>query len=112
VGIEGDYFEARNCEVACSCVFPSAPTYGECTVFLAYHIDKGKFDGTRLEGLNAALAAYALGHMLKVKWKLALYLDSAANKAQADALGRIFGGKAGGAPAASTTGCPLGRSAS
>jgi hypothetical protein len=110
--LEGDYFEARNCEVACPCVFPSAPTYGECTVFLAYHIDKGKFDGTRLDGLNAALAAYALGHMLKVKWKLALYLDSAANKAQADALGRIFGGKAGGAPAASTTGCPLGRSAS
>ena len=37
--------------------------------------------------------------MQKVKWKAALYLDSAANKGQADALGQIFGGKQGGTPA-------------
>lgn len=97
--LKGDYFEACNCDVGCPCVFLSPPTDGDCTVFLAYHIDKGKFGDTRLDGLNAALAVYSPGHMMKVKWKVGLYLDSAASKAQADALGQIFGGKVGGAPA-------------
>ena len=97
--LKGDYFEACNCEVGCPCVFLSSPTSGECTVFLTYHIDKGRFGDTKLDGLNAAMAAYSPGHMMKVKWKVALYLDSAANKAQADALGQIFGGKVGGPPA-------------
>jgi hypothetical protein len=97
--LKGDYFEACNCEVGCPCVFLSPPTSGDCTVFLAYHIDKGKFGDTKLDGLNAALAVYSPGHMMKVKWKVGLYLDSAANKAQTEALGQIFGGKVGGAPA-------------
>jgi hypothetical protein len=80
-------------------VFLSSPTGGECTVFITYHIDKGKFGDTKLDGLNAALAVYSPGHMMKVKWKAALYIDSAASKAQAEAMGQIFGGKAGGAPA-------------
>ena len=30
--ISGTYFEACNCEIACPCVFLSAPTTGDCTV--------------------------------------------------------------------------------
>lgn len=97
--LSGDYFEACNCEVACPCVFLSPPTTGECFVLLAYHINSGKFGDTKLDGLNAALAAYSPGHMMKVKWKAALYLDSAASKSQAEAMGQIFGGNSGGAPA-------------
>jgi hypothetical protein len=97
--LKGDYFEACNCEVACPCIFLSPPTGNDCTVLLAWHVNKGKFDDTKLDGLNVALAAYSPGHMQKVKWKVALYLDAAANKAQADALGQIFGGKFGGHPA-------------
>jgi len=97
--LRGDYFEACNCDVACPCVFLSPPTDGDCTVLVAYHINRGKFGDTKLDGLNAALAVHSPGHMMKVKWKAALYLDSAASKAQAEALGLIFGGKSGGAPA-------------
>ena len=68
-------------------------------MLVAYHINRGKFGDTKLDGLNAALAVHSPGHMMKVKWKAALYLDSAASKAQAEALGLIFGGKSGGAPA-------------
>jgi hypothetical protein len=97
--LNGDYFEACNCEITCPCIFLSPPTGSDCTVLLAWHIDKGKFGDTKLNGLNVALAAYSPGHMQKVKWKAGLYLDSTANQSQADALGQIYGGKHGGTPA-------------
>jgi hypothetical protein len=94
--ISGSYFEACNCEVACPCVFLSPPTSGECTVLLAWHIDQGRFGQIDLEGLNAVLAAHSPGHMLEVKWKVALYVDQRANQSQQDALTQIFSGQAGG----------------
>ena len=96
--LSGNYFEACNCDVACPCVFLSAPTTGECTVLLAWHIDKGRSGNVPLDGLNVALAVYAPGPMTKVKWEVALYLDERATKAQQDALTGIFGGQAGGEP--------------
>jgi hypothetical protein len=94
--ISGSYFEACNCDLACPCVFLSPPTSGECTVLLAWHIDQGRFGEVNLDGFNTALAAYAPGHMLEVKWKVALYVDERANKGQQDALTQIFSGQAGG----------------
>jgi hypothetical protein len=97
--LKGDYFEACNCEVNCPCIFLSPPTGDDCTVLLAWHVNKGKFGDTKLDGLNVALAIYSPGHMQKVKWKAALYLDSSASKVQADVLAQIYGGKHGGNPA-------------
>ena len=94
--VSGTYFEACNCEAACPCVFLGPPTEGECTAVVAWHIDKGNFGNTKLDGLNVALAAHAPGHMLKTKWQVALYLDKSASPAQAEALGGIFSGQAGG----------------
>ena len=94
--IAGSYFETCNCELACPCVFLSPPTSGDCTVLLAWHIDQGRFGEVDLDGFNAALAAYAPGHMQEVKWKVALYVDERANKGQQDALTQIFSGQAGG----------------
>jgi hypothetical protein len=97
--ISGTYFETCNCEAACPCVFLSAPSAGECTVCIGWHIEKGNFGGVDLAGLNAALAVYSPGHMLEVPWKAALYLDSAASEVQSKALAQIFSGQAGGHPA-------------
>jgi hypothetical protein len=94
--VAGSYFEACNCDVACPCVFMSPPTSGECTVLLAWHIDEGRFGQTDLSGLNAALAADSPGHMMEVKWKVALYVDEKADPTQRDALTQIFSGQAGG----------------
>jgi len=94
--IAGSYFETCNCDLACPCVFLSPPTSGECTVLLAWHIDHGRFGEINLDGFNTALAAYAPGHMLEVKWKVALYVDDRADKGQQDALTEIFSGQAGG----------------
>ena len=94
--IAGSYFEACNCDLACPCVFLSPPTSGECTALLAWHIEQGRFGEVNLDGFNIALAAYAPGHMMEVKWKVALYVDERANKSQQDALTQIFSGQAGG----------------
>jgi hypothetical protein len=97
--LKGSYFEACNCDVACPCVFLSAPTDGECTALVAWHVDQGSFGDVKLDGLNVVLAVHSPGHMAQVKWKVALYLDERANEAQRGALTQIFAGKAGGHPA-------------
>ncbi|MBV9490431.1 MAG: DUF1326 domain-containing protein [Verrucomicrobia bacterium] len=94
--VAGSYFEACNCDVACPCVFTSPPTTGECTVVVAWHIDQGRFGDLELDGLNAVLAAHCPGHMLEVKWRVALYVDERANRDQQAALTQIFSGQAGG----------------
>lgn len=94
--VAGTYFEACNCEAACPCVFTSSPTDGDCKALIGWHIDRGTFSDTILDGLNAALFAYAPGHMLQTKWKVALYVDERADAQQMDALTKIFSGAAGG----------------
>lgn len=56
-----------------------------------------KFDSTPLDGLNVVAVFHTPGNMFTgPKWKAALYLDDSANKEQADALGKIYSGQAGG----------------
>lgn len=98
--LAGTYFEACNCAVACPCVFLSAPTTGECTLLIGWHIDQGHFGELRLDGLNIVLAVYAPGHMAQGNWKAALYLDERASQTHREALLQIFSGKAGGHPEA------------
>ncbi len=97
--LAGTYFETCNCEAACPCVFLSPPTEGDCTVLIAWHISRGKFDDSALDGLNVALAVHAPGTMVTTKWKAAVYVDDQASDAQQGALLKIFSGQAGGHPA-------------
>jgi hypothetical protein len=97
--LKGTYFESCNCDVACPCVFLSAPTDGECTVLIGWHIDEGNDEGNSLSGLNVALAVHSPGHMLTTQWKAAVYVDERASESQNGSLLKIFGGKAGGHPA-------------
>ena len=100
--ISGDYFENCSCAVVCPCLIsPSAqltskPTQGVCDVVLAFHIDKGRFGGTALDGLNVALAVHTPGAMADGKWSAAAYIDERADAKQTEALGAIFTGAAGG----------------
>ena len=94
--IKGTYVEACNCETVCPCIFFSPPTEGDCTVMLGWHIDQGEFDGTSLNGLNAALLVYSPGNMKDGNWKVALYVDERANEVQNEALMGIFSGQVGG----------------
>lgn len=100
LNVSGTYFESCNCYAPCSCVCLSAPSGGDCGVLLAWHIDQGALDDVTLDGLNAALFAYAPGHMMEGKWRVALYLDQRASEVQQQALGKVFSGQAGGPLAA------------
>lgn len=97
--LKGVYFETCNCDAACPCVFLSAPTDGECTVLVGWHIEEGRDGEVSLDGLNVALAVHAPGHMMETQWRAAAYVDNRASDAQQQSLLRIFGGQAGGHPA-------------
>lgn len=97
--LSGTYFETCNCDAACPCIFLSDPTEGECTALIGWHISDGEFEGLSLAGLNVGLAVYAGGNMATTDWTVALYLDDNADEHQANALGAIFSGGAGGHPA-------------
>lgn len=107
--VEGEYLENCNCTVLCPCIVgprseaggPLAePTEGHCDVPMVFQIAKGRYGGTVLDGLHAALAIYTPKAMGLGDWTFGLYLDEAGDAAQREALEQIFGGHAGG---------PLGR---
>jgi hypothetical protein len=98
----GDYFENCSCSVVCPCFVSKAapltsrPTEGVCDVALIFHIDRGRYDDTVLDGLNVALAVHTPGPMGEGNWSVAAYIDQKANDKQTEALGAIFTGAAGG----------------
>jgi hypothetical protein len=104
--ITGEYFENCNCRIVCPCLVSTAapltsnPTDGDCHVVFVVHIDRGRYDGVPLDGLNVAMIAESHGPMANGNMTGAAYIDERANDKQMEALGAIFGGTAGGPPAA------------
>lgn len=104
--LTGDYFENCSCDVVCPClVSPGAPmtarpTQGTCDVMLAFHIDRGSYDGVAIDGLNVVVAAHTPGPMGDGNWSVAAYIDERADDRQTGALGAIFTGAEGGPMAA------------
>lgn len=94
--VSGRYYEVCNCEAVCPCVVFSPPTEGECVAALGWQIDAGHYGDTNLSGLNVAMLATARGNMKDGNWRVALYTDGGADAQQAEALGAIFSGQAGG----------------
>src|SRR5262245_48047103 len=89
-GISGKYIEARTCDVWTGPCFANAEINltGKNAV-MAWTVDKGSFDGVKLDGLGvvAVLAASdTLGTEQSGKGKAVLILDSKATKAQQKAL--------------------------
>jgi hypothetical protein len=98
--VQGTYMESCSCEAICPCIVLGPPTQGECRALVAWQIDTGHDGGVKLDGLNMALLVHTPGKMHETKWKAAVYVDSRASAQQRESLLRIFGGKAGGHPAA------------
>lgn len=48
--LNGTYFEACNCDVACPCTITSLQmpaTHERCNAMLAFHVDDGEIEGFR-----------------------------------------------------------------
>jgi hypothetical protein len=78
--------------------FAQTPTYGDSEGVLAYHIKKGNYGDTSLDGLNVIGLGYFEGNIWAgaTKVSVAMFFDERANQQQRDALQMIFAGKAGG----------------
>lgn len=94
--VSGKYFEVCNCEAICPCIVFSPPTSGVCVAVIGWQIHEGHHGDTDLSGLNVGMVATAAGNMKDGNWRVALYTDSAADDAQAEALATIFSGQGGG----------------
>ena len=95
--LQGDYFEGCNCDSICPCIFLLDPDKGYCNAMVAWHIEKGHYAQTQLDGLNAVAVFVAPGNMFTgPKMKAAFYLDQRADQEQVVALSKIFSGQSGG----------------
>ncbi|GGK72195.1 DUF1326 domain-containing protein [Amphritea balenae] len=97
--MDGHYLESCSCKGACPCLLLGSPTEGSCTALVGWHISKGQFGDTTLDGLNVVVALRSPGDMADGNWKVVLYIDQAADENQRSALMGVFGGECGGHPA-------------
>jgi len=98
--VSGDFFDVCKCNMPCPCIFAQAPTYGDCNGVLAYHIKKGNYGETTLDGFNALGLDSFKGNIWAAdgttKLNIGFFFDEKANEKQRDALQMIFTGRAGG----------------
>jgi hypothetical protein len=94
--LQVDYVEACNCDFACPCNFSGYPTGGFCEALVAYHVKKGRFGKTRLDGLDVVYAAAWPKAIHQGGGTLRLYVSEGASAEQREALVRIFSGRAKG----------------
>jgi hypothetical protein len=97
--MHGDVMEACSCATTCPCNFGSDPTPLPCEVVLGWRIEEGNYGNTRLDGLSVVLYGRIPGNVFQGNWTVGVYLDQRASPPQAQALGDIFAGNAGGWPA-------------
>lgn len=101
--ISGEYFEACNCDFVCPCPtsgLAATPTKGACDAGLVFHVDRGRYGATTLDGLAFAVLLHTPGPMIKGNWTVGLVLDERASAEQREALTAIASGQAGGPMAA------------
>jgi hypothetical protein len=101
--IEGQYMETCNCTYLCPC--PSSnltarPTEGDCKAAVALRIDKGEKDGVKLDGLSFIVVMHSPRAMAEGNITVGLIVDERATDKQAEAIGAIATGAAGGPMAA------------
>jgi hypothetical protein len=97
--LSGQYMETCNCTLLCPCIYTNLmgrPTEGDCKVALAMRVDKGAKDGVSLDGVKFMVVMYSPGPMGNGNLTVGLIIDSAASDAQAEAIGAIASGQAGG----------------
>lgn len=94
--LEGTLFDACNCTTLCPCNYAQQPTGEDCRATVVWHVEKGAYGKTKLDGLNLASLIYANGNPLMGIEKMAVIVDEKATPAQREALGAILGGQAGG----------------
>ncbi len=95
---DADYLQACNCDYGCPCEFAAPPSHGACEGLGAWRIEKGEFEGLRLDGLALGFAAKWPGAIHEGHGTVLLFVDEKASPEQRQALLEIGSGQAGGMP--------------
>jgi hypothetical protein len=101
--VSGEYFEACSCDSVCPCPtsgLAARPTKGACDAGLVFHVQRGQYGTTKLDGLSFAVLLHTPGPMIQGNWTVGLVLDERASKEQRDAITTIASGQGGGPMAA------------
>ena len=101
--ISGDYFEACSCDSVCPCPtsgMAARPTQGYCDAGLVFHVERGAYGTTKLDGLSFSVLLHTPGPMIAGNWTVGLIVDEKATTAQREALTTIASGQGGGPMAA------------
>src|SRR5436309_10412038 len=90
--VAGDWFDVCKCAIPCPCTFAQAPTYGDCTGILAWHIREGHYGDTRLDGLSIVGLGTFEGNLWEgdTKATMGLFVDEQADDAQREAINVVF----------------------
>ena len=94
--MQGDVLEMCSCNTVCPCNYGGDPSDLPCEAVLCLRIDQGNYGSTGLSGLNVVLYIQIPGKPFEGNWTLGVYLDQQASQTQAEAIGNILSGQAGG----------------
>lgn len=101
--ISGNYMEACSCDSVCPCPtsgLAARPTKGACDAGLVFHVERGQYGGTKLDGLSFAVLLHTPGPMIDGNWTVGVIVDERASAPQREALTMIASGQGGGPMAA------------
>src|SRR5439155_1301671 len=85
---DGTLMIACNCDYGCPCNVNGLPTTGDCEGGWTWHIEKGRYGGTALDGLNFSVFADWPGAIHEGGGRAVAYVDERADEAQEQALTR------------------------
>jgi hypothetical protein len=91
--LEGEWIKNCNCAFGCPCDFNARPTNGFCKGLVGMRINKGNFEGTKLDGLCFAATVDFPGALHEGNGKMQPIIDERATPEQRQALFNIFSGK-------------------
>lgn len=96
--LKGTYVAHCDCQEVCPCAFDGPPTGrdGKCHGLLVHEISEGNLDGVDLSGVKVVMAYHAPSNISAGNLRIGIIVDDSASDEQADALGKIFSGDAGG----------------
>jgi hypothetical protein len=101
--VRGQYYETCSCDFVCPCVpgqLAVMPTKGDCTVAMAFQIERGSYGTVPLDGLGFIVLLYTPKEMGKGDWSVGVIADAQASAEQHEAITSIASGSAGGPMAA------------
>ncbi len=93
---EAEYIQSCNCAWGCPCNFNALPTTGNCEALVSWHIRKGTFGSTKLDGTTFAWGIHWPQAIHMGNGTARVYIDPKAKADQRAAIDKITGGKEGG----------------